>query len=109
MTSRVEEAPFPVRPARVAARRVAAGHLSGVQRLLFVLALFTFGLASIYASVGLLARIYPALFPGKNLSDITSIGGFKGLSQLPGITEPGADSQFTQRINLLIMGLDRRP
>jgi LCP family protein required for cell wall assembly len=93
----------------VAARRVAAGHLTGVQRLLFVLALFTFGLASMYTGVGLLARIYPALFPGKNLSDLTSIGGFKGLSQLPGITEPGAESHFTQRINLLIMGLDRRP
>jgi LCP family protein required for cell wall assembly len=100
---------FPARPSRIAARRVAVGHLTGVQRLLFVLALFTFGVSTMYTGTALLARIYPALFPGKNLSDLTSIGGFKGLSQLPGITEPGAESSFTQRINLLIMGLDRRP
>ena len=109
MSSRAEEATFGVRPSRLKARREAVGALSGTQRLLFVLALFTFGLSSIYTSVALLSRVTPALFPGRSLVD-----GLNGLplgnlvTKLP-VSSPGQDSAFNQRINLLIMGIDRRP
>lgn len=91
------------------ARREATGLLSGTQRLLFVLALVTFGLSSIYTSIALLTRVTPALFPGKDLLD-----GFARLplgdlvNKLP-VSSPGAESAFNERINLLILGVDQRP
>ena len=109
MATREEISSFPVRPIRVDGRRAAAGLLSGTQRLLFTLALITFGLASIYTSIALLSRVTPALFPGKSLLD-----GFSALpmgnlvSKLP-VTTPSDQSSFNRRINLLIMGIDQRP
>ena len=109
MTSRAEEAEFSARPSRINARREATGLLSGSQRLIFVVALFTFGLSSIYTSVALLTRVTPALFPGKDLLDGFArlpLGTF--VAKLP-VSAPGADSAFNERINLLIMGVDQRP
>ena len=109
MASREEIAAFPVRATRTDARRVAHGHLSGTQRLLFVLALFTFGLSSMYSSVALLTRVTPALFPGKSL-----LNGFASLplgnlvANLP-ISTPGQGSAFNRRINVLIIGLTGCP
>ncbi len=82
-------------------------NLSRGQRLVFMLALITFGLASVYSSLSLTRRIWPALFPGHDIpfSDV-----FDNLT-LPGpvsIAAP-ADTPFNHRINVLIMGLDRRP
>ena len=109
MATREEIGAFPVRPTRVEARRASTGLLSGTQRLLFALALVTFGLASIYTSIALLSRVTPALFPGKSLLE-----GFNSLplgnlvSKLP-VTTPDDQSSFNRRINLLIMGIDQRP
>lgn len=82
------------------ARRLSAG-----TRLLFVLGLLLFGVTSLYTSAALLARVTPALFPGQTLSSV-----------LPGpipastiLSEPGEDSVFNRRINILVMGLDSRP
>ncbi|MEZ4493701.1 MAG: LCP family protein [Dehalococcoidia bacterium] len=76
-------------------------------RLLFVVALLTFGVAVFYMAGGLLIRAYPALFPGETVPFIGKV-----LSPLPGpvgVNQPGASSVFNKRVNLLILGLDKRP
>lgn len=111
MVSRAEEASFPIRPARAAARRRTLG-LTLTQRLLFILALLTFGLATSYTGVSLLARVTPALFPGKTLGGLVSSAGIPvlpNLDALPGVPTPDDSSSFQKRINLLIMGIDQRP
>ncbi len=85
---------------------MARGQLSGIQRLLFVIALFTFGLSSIYTSVAMLTRITPALFPGK---DFTNLPGLGDIAKNVGIAPAPAGGVFNKRINLLIMGVDQRP
>jgi len=78
--------------------------------LLFVLALFTFGLASMYTSIALLARVTPALFPGKSLTNLAIIKPLAKLdTPLVPIRDPGAASVFNERINLLVLGVDKRP
>lgn len=94
----------PMRAERRARRDAALGVVSPGQRVLFVVALLVFGIASIYTSVFLLAHVSPALFPGKN---ILNLPGFSPLQNI--VTEPGAASVFNRRINLLIMGIDERP
>lgn len=87
--------------------RSTPANLSRVQRLFFVIALLTFGFASVYSSLSLTRRIWPALFPGRDLP----FSGVLDTLPLPGlvsITAP-TDHPFDHRINLLIMGLDRRP
>lgn len=109
MTSRVEEAVFSPAPElpRLRARAVG-GTLSGSQRLLFVVALLTFGFASMYTGLALLARVTPALFPGKTLFNAPILQNLQPLAV--GISkEPQADSVFNKRINLLILGVDKRP
>lgn len=70
----------------------------------------TFGLAATFTSVALLARVTPALFPGK---DLTNLGIIRPLAALdtPFVTiKPPSDaSVFNKRINVLILGVDRRP
>ncbi len=109
MTSRVEEAAFSLAPELPRPRsRAAAGTLSALQRLLFVFALLTFGFASMYTGLALLARVTPALFPGKTLFNAPILQNLQPLAV--GITkEPQADSVFNKRINLLILGVDKRP
>ncbi len=79
--------------------------LSGGARLLFLGALLTFGMVSIYSSVVMLARVTPALFPGQTLAEI--IPGSIEPKAL--INDPGKSSVFNRRINILVMGLDTRP
>jgi polyisoprenyl-teichoic acid--peptidoglycan teichoic acid transferase len=104
MASRTEEISYgasarPLKRSRQTISPVTAG-----QRILFVLALLTFGLAISYTGLSLLSRVTPALFPGQTLT----IPGVD-VKALPGITRPGKDSVFNQRINLLIIGVDKRP
>jgi LCP family protein required for cell wall assembly len=87
--------------------RPPRANLSRGQRLIFVFALVTFGLASVYSSLSLTRRIWPALFPGHDIPFSDVIDNLT----LPGpvsIAAPDANP-FNHRINLLIMGLDRRP
>ena len=109
MTTGVEEATFPLRAQRSRSEAKARPKLSGGQRILFVVSLLIFGLASIYTSVVCLARVYPALFPGRSLLDI-NIPVLAQLDRLPlGIGAPNEASVFNQRINLLVLGIDKRP
>lgn len=98
-----------VRRRRAEARSKAAS-ITRTQRLLFVFALLTFGLASTYSSIALLARVTPALFPGK---DLTNLGFIRPLANLDlpvvPIKAPSDTSVYNKRINLLILGVDRRP
>jgi LCP family protein required for cell wall assembly len=110
VTGRVERSAYP--PARAAVRSAGAARplLSPSQRLLFVLALLTFALASFYSSLALLARVTPALFPGRSLTDFSLIRPLASLNTpLVSITSPGDDSVLRRRIDLLILGLDKRP
>ncbi len=75
------------------------------QRLVFVFALLVFAVASFYAGLGMLTRAYPAVFPGENAPFSAVLG------QLPGpvkVEQPGAESIFNKRRNILILGLDKR-
>lgn len=104
----VEDVRLRARPRSLAAQPARRRRSSAGQRWLFVLALVTFWLASSYTATATLNRIWPALFPGQTLSLNLGI-----VPELPieriGITKPGANSVFNERINLLIVGLDRRP
>lgn len=103
----VEEARFRARPRSysVPAVRVRP-HLSVGQRWLFVAALLTFAFASFYTATFTLTRIWPALFPGETLPFVGKV-----LPDLPAlaISDPGENSVFNQRINVLIIGVDARP
>ncbi len=107
MAARVSESVAPM-PHRVAVRvQQRAGHSRGT-RLLFALALLTFGFATIYTGLGLTRRAWPALFPGKacdfcNLIDKLVVVGPRPLTDTP------ANSVFNERKNLLIIGVDKRP
>jgi LCP family protein required for cell wall assembly len=82
--------------------------LSRSQRALFVVALFTFGIAMCYTSVAVLTRVWPAVFPGKEFSIPgvhTVLGSLPGPAQ---VEAPGPTSIFNKRINLLIIGVDKR-
>jgi len=84
--------------------------VTGAQRILFVFALFTFGLASIYTSVAMLARVTPALFPGKSLTNLSIIKPLAALdAPFVAIKPPSDSSIYNKRINLLVLGVDRRP
>jgi polyisoprenyl-teichoic acid--peptidoglycan teichoic acid transferase len=75
------------------------------QRFAFVFALLVFAVASFYAGLGMLTRAYPAIFPGENAPFSAVLG------QLPGpvkVEQPGAESIFNKRRNILILGLDKR-
>jgi LCP family protein required for cell wall assembly len=103
MATIAQAAPFS-RP-RVKAKAIPRYTLR--DRLLFVVALLTFGVAVFYISGGLLIRAYPALFPGEQVPFISNV-----LPSLPGpvgVNKPGAESVFNKRVNLLIIGLDKRP
>ena len=72
-------------------------------------ALVTFGLSATYTSIAMLARVTPALFPGKDLTDLTIIKPLAALdTPFVPIKAPSEASVFNKRINLLVIGLDRR-
>jgi LCP family protein required for cell wall assembly len=111
VATRVEESTLTVPVRRPRPRpRVQVRHVSAAQRVFFVVALFTFALSSIYSSVALLARVTPALFPGKDLTNLALIRPLAALENPVLKIQPPSDSSvFNKRINLLILGLDRRP
>jgi len=104
MASRTDELTIGGTARRLPRAEPGALALTPGQRIMFVLALLTLGLASTYAGLFLLSRVTPALFPGQTLT----LGGVD-VGGLPGINRPGRDSVFNQRINLLIIGVDKRP
>lgn len=78
------------------------------ERFFFVLALFTFAFASLYAAMATLTRITPELARGQNLQ-IPGVTGFlEGLGPLA-IQKPSEESVFNRRITILVIGVDRRP
>ena len=107
MVSYAEQATLGERRQPPGRNKVNTRHLTAGQRFLFTFALFTFGLASIYTSLALLTRVTPQLFPGQDLS--SALGGVLPDLGRIGITAPSAESPVNQRINLLIMGVDKRP
>ena len=111
VATRVEESTLTVPVRRPRPRpRVQVRHVSAAQRVFFVVALFTFALSSIYSSVALLARVTPALFPGKDLTNLALIRPLAALENPVLKIQPPSDSSvFNKRINLLILGVDRRP
>ena len=107
MTSRVEEASFPVRIAESSRAATVPPRLSRLQRILFVVALVSFAVASLYTGIAMLARVSPALFPGKSILNVPILAQ---LDNMPiGIKAPDETSVFNQRINLLVLGIDKRP
>ncbi|GBD24278.1 Transcriptional regulator LytR [bacterium HR29] len=76
------------------------------QRFLFVVALGVLTLASLYAALGTLTRAYPAVFPGSTAPLANVVGALPGPV---GVSAPGSQSVFNRRINLLVIGIDRRP
>jgi LCP family protein required for cell wall assembly len=115
MVSRTKEAPR-VATAQPVGRRAnsrTAALRSSRERRLFTFALVVFAITSSWASLVLFARVYPALFPGQVLTDaipVKAVGG--ALVQLPGplkVEAPGANSVFNERINILVLGVDKRP
>ncbi|MEO6396942.1 MAG: LCP family protein, partial [Tepidiformaceae bacterium] len=107
MTTRVEHVNLSTQRPTAPTRREQSRRLaSGLQRLVFALALVFFGLASMYTGVAMLARVYPALFPGKVLFDVPILAQLDSISL--GIKTPDDTSVFNQRINLLVLGVDKR-
>lgn len=111
VATRIEDSTLSIPMGRKRERaRPTAKRASRLQRLTFVFALLVFGLASTYSSIALLARVTPALFPGK---DLTSLGIIRPLAALDAplvpIKSPSEASVFNKRINLLVLGIDRRP
>lgn len=101
-----EAAVFPIRPERLAAR-MARQRLGRFQRFLFVCSLLVFASATSYTAIDLLTHITPALFPGKVLADAPGIGDL--IDRVPIKAPAIEDTVFGQRVNLLIIGVDRRP
>ena len=74
------------------------------QRWIVALSLALFGFGAVYAALAIAVRLDTILFPGSQL-------GLPGpIARLPGL-DAGTpqDSPLTDRINILILGLDRRP
>jgi len=83
---------------------------SGRRRAALASALFVLAVCALYSSLSLFSRVYPALFPGQTLAG--TIGIAKVVAPLPGLSsvdELNESSAFNNRINLLILGLDKRP
>lgn len=103
MATRAQAAPLP----RTRTKAPAIPRYGLRDRLLFVVALLTFAISVFYISGGLLTRAYPALFPGENAPFFSQV-----LPALPGaakVDAPNESSVFNKRVNLLILGLDKRP
>lgn len=110
MTSRATGASLDALPASASRSDIRPRPLrrySALERGLFVAALVVFSIATTYSSLVMLARVWPALFPGQTLAG--AIPGLGSVGQSIGIKDGGAESVYNKRINLLILGLDKRP
>ena len=92
----------------------AAEPRTGKERMLFALSLVVFGTCCFWSAIVLFARIYPALFPGRDLiSDVNAVGVISNVTKpLPGIIQvpqTNPTSVFNRRINVLVLGVDKRP
>lgn len=76
------------------------------QRALYAFAIFTVFVASVYTGVALLARVTPALFPGRALTNIGFVQVIDTVAPVPQASETGS---FRDPIRLLILGTDHRP
>lgn len=76
------------------------------QRALYAFAIFTVFLASAYAGIALLARVTPALFPGRSLTNLGVVEAINNVAPVPQASETGS---FRDPIRLLILGSDNRP
>jgi polyisoprenyl-teichoic acid--peptidoglycan teichoic acid transferase len=92
-------------PQRVPPRRPAA-LANGSQRALFAFAVLTLFLASSYSGIALLARVTPALFPGRSLRNVPVVAAIDKVAPVSG---PSETSALTDPIQILVLGLDRRP
>lgn len=75
------------------------------QRALYAFAVLTVFLASSYAAVALLARVTPALFPGRSLKNVGVIQVVDLVAPVPEASESGS---FRDPITVLILGSDHR-
>lgn len=107
MVGRTDEAVFPVRPRAAGRGRAAARAHTLRLRLVFVLALLLFGAVSVSTSIGLLARVTPALFPGQSLPGIAILDPLPQIVNAPSREE--GEGFYARRINLLVIGVDKRP
>jgi LCP family protein required for cell wall assembly len=74
------------------------------QRLVLLTAIALFAIGAVYAALAISVRVDTIFFPGNHLALPGPLARIPGLdSDLP------ADSALTDRINILILGLDRRP
>jgi LCP family protein required for cell wall assembly len=97
---------YAIRRPGMRGRKRAPELATGSQRALFTLALLTFFLASSYTGVALLARVTPALFPGRALTDLPVVAAINKVVSVP---EASANGSFRDPIHILVLGLDRRP
>ena len=85
--------------------RKAPDLADGSQRALFAFAVFTLFLAAMYTGFALLARVTPALFPGRSLNNLGVVAFIDDVVPLP---KASAESAFTDPIHFLILGIDKR-
>jgi LCP family protein required for cell wall assembly len=78
---------------------------NGGQRLLYAFAVFTLFIASMYAGLATLARVTPALFPGRSLRNVGVVAVIDKVAPVP---EPSESSAFKDPIRVLVLGVDKR-
>ncbi len=86
------------------------GHLSRGKRLALIACLLVLALSTMYSTLVAFSRVYPALFPGQTLAGTIGVAGV--VAPLPGlgsVENLNEDSPFNDRINILVIGLDKRP
>jgi LCP family protein required for cell wall assembly len=86
----------------------AAHHPTRGQRAFIAAAILAFAAASAYLALVIITRVDHIFFPGNELKlgNIPAVGG--ALDVAPGIDSQG-ESGSQERINILVLGLDRRP
>ncbi|MBK9344078.1 MAG: LCP family protein [Dehalococcoidia bacterium] len=86
--------------------RRAPALASGGQRALYAFAVLTLFLAASYTGVAMLARVTPALFPGRSLNNV---GVVALLDRVVSVPSASATGSFTDPIHVLVLGIDKRP
>lgn len=79
---------------------------TGSQRALYAFALITLFLAASYTGIAMLARVTPALFPGRSLNNV---GVVSLLNSVVSVPEASATGSFNDPIRVLVLGIDKRP